>query len=197
MKKLFSLSILLLTAGFTFAQHMPTKSDNLLAPIRIKLSAGLYTSKDIYTNLEYGTNDVWGKNATATYFLSFSFFQHKKLEVGLGLGYQRGRRENQVIFQNGTYIDEERPVYFYTFMPELRLNWIQSEDGLFELYSGASVGITFVDEQNPDPSENDFFPIPAFHINGLGMSFGKTFTGFMEIGMGSRGLLSGGIAYRF
>lgn len=184
--------LLLLLCTVTQAQT----EENKLKLYRLDVSAGLYTSKDIYSSIEFNTNDTWGKNSTATYFLSTSFYKKKRTEVGLAFGYQKPDLEDRVIRgdngQNGS-ID----VQYYTIMPQVRFNWVTSDDNLFEMYSIFGFALTFVDETYTNDVDTDgFYPVPGAHVTGLGLRFGNKFGGFIELGFGTKGLMSGGLSYR-
>ncbi len=163
---------------------------------RLDVSAGLYTTKDIHASINFNTSDTWGKNSTATYFLSTSFYKKKKTEVGLAFGYQKPQLEDRVIRgDNGATgtID----VQYFTIMPQVRFNWVTSDDNLFEMYSIFGFALTFVDETYTNNVESDgFYPVPGAQVTGLGLRFGDKFGGFVELGFGTKGMMSGGLSYR-
>lgn len=186
--------IVLLLSICSLAQAQ--SEENKLKLYRLDVSAGLYTSKDIYSSINFNTSDTWGKNSTATYFLSTSFYKKKKTEVGLAFGYQKPNLENRTIIGNngatGTL-----DVQYYTIMPQVRFNWVTSEDNLFEMYSIFGFALTFVDESYTNEVDTDgFYPVPGAHVTGLGLRFGDKFGGFVEIGFGTKGMMSGGLSYR-
>lgn len=185
MKKLLALLIIAFVSSSLMAQGYESESESGL--LRFEATAGLYTTKDIRNNLEYGTNDVWGKNSTGSFFANVSFFRYKRTEVSFAFGYQEGKTE----------VTDEMDVVYYTFMPQARINWVTSSDRLFELYSTFGVGITSVNENDKTPANRDAsYMWPAFHINGIGMRFGDKFGFFMELGFGAKGLMSAGLSYR-
>ena len=183
MKKLLALLFLGLFASFSNAQDYESE----MGLLRVDATVGLYTTKDIRNNLAYGTPDVWGKNATTSYFVNISFFRYKKVEISVALGYQEGRTE----------IADQMDVDYFTFMPQTRFNWVTSPDNKFELYSSVGTGITSVRENDLSTFNNDAsYMIPAFHVNGIGMRFGDKFAIFFEAGFGSKGFMSTGLSYR-
>ncbi len=192
-KYAFYLTILLFSTGLVLQAQT---EDNKLKLYRLDVSAGLYTSKDIYYSIEFNTSDTWGKNSTATYFLSTSFYRKKRTEVGLAFGYQKPDLEDRVITGNNGATGT-MDVQYLTIMPQVRFNWITSEDNLFEMYSIFGFALTFVDETyTNDVRADGFYPVPGAHVTGLGLRFGDKFGGFVEIGFGSKGLMSGGLSYR-
>lgn len=197
MKKIAILSVILFFTTNVFAQGNEGESNGLNL-YRLDASIGLYTSKDIYTALKYGNHTVWGESSTATFFLSTSFYKHKRLEVGMAFGYQRPNLQDPNVFTPGNAAPAGvLEVEYYTLMPQLRINWVTSEDELFEMYSIVGFALTFVNEQYSNESgQNNTFPLPGGHATGLGIRFGKELGGFVEIGLGTKGMMSAGISYR-
>lgn len=175
-------------------------SESQLGFLRLEATAGLYTTKDIYTDLEYPTSSVWGKNARGTFFIGFSFFRYKKVEVGISAGYQKAYISNPITsYDNftGQSFQDNLDLTYLTFIPNVRCNWVTSPDSKFEMYSSFGLGLTNVREdyevQNSDDAS---FFIPAFDITGLGIRIGDTFGGFMEVGVGTKGLMRAGLSLR-
>ncbi len=183
---------LLLIGSISQAQS----GENKLKLYRLDVSAGLYTSKDIYSSIQFNTSDTWGKNSTATYFLSTSFYKKRKTEVGLAFGYQKPNLENREIRGNDGSVGSI-DVQYYTLMPQVRFNWVTSDDNLFEMYSIFGFALTFVDENYTNNVDIDgFYPVPGAQVTGLGLRFGDKFGGFIELGFGTKGMMSGGLSYR-
>lgn len=163
--------------------------------LRVNVMGGLYTTKDIHTAIVHQFGEgVWGTHNSFTYFMDFSFYRTDIIEVGISLGYQEaGLRHNtrDPFFNNDNLLS----IHYYTFLPQIRFNWIY-DDSIFELYSGVGLGLTMVDAQYRDRFSNGFYPLPAIHLNWIGMRLGRDFGGFMELGLGTKGLISGGISYR-
>ncbi len=196
MKKLLLLPVLLLVASTAFAQRQ-SETENKLNLYRVDVSAGLYTSKDLFTSIEFDNSAPWGKNSTFTYFLSTSFYKRRKTEVGMAFGYQKPNLEDPIVIINQPGPSSRLDVQYYTVMPQVRFNWVTSDDDLFEMYSIFGFALTFVDESySNNPEEDGFYPIPGAHVTGLGIRFGDTFGGFMEIGFGTKGLMNFGLSYR-
>lgn len=74
-------------------------------------------------------------------------------------------------------------------MPNLRITWVNSPG--FRFYSGFGLGLASV-------FTKDYFEaIPMININLFGFSFGRKIYGFMEYSVGSLGLISTGVGYKF
>lgn len=198
LKSVVAAMFLLVSLAPAFSQSGSNSKDGLNL-FRVEASAGIYTSKDVYTSFQFNNDVVWGSNSNPTFFISANFFRNKRIELGVGFGYQHAYLENEIFFRDfgPTPIEPVRQsVDYYTLLPQIRLNWFQSNDGVFELYSGAGFALTLVSEQYSNNEGETFYPIPGIHITGMGVRFGKKIGGFMEIGAGSKGFMSGGISYR-
>ncbi|WP_417603442.1 hypothetical protein [Owenweeksia hongkongensis] len=157
-----------------------------------------YTPSTTTTTIGWETSD----NSSPVFFADVSFFRYKKLEVGVNLGYQQ-LSTNKAFYGNpdpntGIYPLETVTIDVFSFMPELRINWLTAADGKFEMYSGASFGLSFLNEEHSvNTSENESYKQPTIHVNGLGLRFGDKFGGFLELGFGARGFMSCGLSYRY
>ena len=81
----------------------------------------------------------------------------------------------------------------YTIMPTLRFAWVRS--GIVQLYSGLGLGIG-VAHYDKLGSLNWRAGI-AYDLTFVGISVGRKFFGYCDLGIGSRGIFSAGIGYRF
>lgn len=198
MKKFLALLFITSLSGGAAKAQSSESSD--MGFLRLEATAGLYTTKDIFTDIEYPTSGVWGKNATGTYFLGVSFFRYKKIEVGISAGYQKAYISNPIYDYDpntGQNIEDDLDVTYLTFIPNVRLNWVSSDDNKFEMYSSFGLGLTSVKEDYDilNARDESYF-IPAFDITGFGIRLGDKFGGFMEVGFGTKGLMRAGLSLR-
>lgn len=197
MKKLLAL-LFISSLGVQIVKAQDS-NESQMGFLRLEATAGLYTTKDIRTEIEYPTTNVWGKNATGTFFIGFNFFRYKKLEVGISAGYQKAYISNPIwsYDNNGQGFSDNLDVTYLTFIPSARCNWVTSPDYKFEMYSSFGLGLTNVQEdyevQNSDDAS---YFVPAFDITGLGIRLGDKFGGFMEVGFGTKGLMRAGLSLR-
>lgn len=75
-------------------------------------------------------------------------------------------------------------------MPNIRITWVNKP--AFRFYSGFGLGIAAI-LAGSDSSD----AIPMININLLGFSFGRKIYGFAEYSIGSLGLISAGVGYKF
>ena len=92
---------------------------------------------------------------------------------------------------------------FITVMPSVKFNWLRKTH--FGLYSALSAGVMILsvscgdDVKAADPSAKDeTTPSFIFQATALGAEFGgAAFRGFIEAGVGEKGLLCAGLRYKF
>ena len=92
---------------------------------------------------------------------------------------------------------------FITVMPSVKFNWLRKKH--FGMYSALSAGMMFisvscndnakaVDKDAKDETLSTFI----FQATALGMDFGgEQFRGFVEAGLGEKGVLCAGLRYKF
>lgn len=70
---------------------------------------------------------------------------------------------------------------------------------IFQMYSGLGLGYTFrKDTYNPDigPEQTNNINHFNFQLTAVGVRFGKSLGGFMELGFGYKGILNFGLSYQ-
>lgn len=80
---------------------------------------------------------------------------------------------------------------YFSFMP--RIDYHYSNDPNVDVYSGLALGATYLQLQNWEESDRLLY---AFHINAIGIRFGRKVGGFLDIGFGMNGLVNGGVSLR-
>ncbi|MBR6015798.1 MAG: outer membrane beta-barrel protein [Prevotella sp.] len=92
---------------------------------------------------------------------------------------------------------------FITVMPSVKFNWLRKK--YFGMYSSLSAGAMFlslscdnnVKATDPDAKDETLVAF-MFQATALGMEFGgSAFRGFVEAGIGEKGLLCAGLRYKF
>ena len=175
----------------------------------LNLSAGVFSVNDEYItdferNDEFETSSTpWriSNNSTMPVFLDLDFFEYKKFQVSIGIGYQHLYTNQAIVdFDPATGLNsyEDVNLNMFMIMPDFRLNWVTSADRNFQLYSSFSFGLNFINEKHSVlREENDSYKHPSIQVTGAGVRFGDKVAGFMEVGIGSRGFLVFGISTRF
>ena len=91
---------------------------------------------------------------------------------------------------------------FITVMPSVKFNWLRKKN--FGMYSALSAGLMFASisvdgaAKNADPDAKDeTITNFMFQATALGLEFGGSIRGFIEAGVGEKGLLCAGLRYKF
>ena len=94
-------------------------------------------------------------------------------------------------------------INFYTLMTTAKFDWFRTRSDVFGMYSKVCVG-GFIGNFNKDfstlfdiPDRYRTFGFVAPHISLIGLEVGKSFSGFMELGVGMQGVVQAGIRARF
>lgn len=92
---------------------------------------------------------------------------------------------------------------FFTVMPSVKFNWLRKKN--FGMYSALSAGVMFCsiscndNAKTYDPNAKDeSLAAFMFQVTALGAEFGgSAFRGFVEAGVGEKGLFCAGLRYKF
>lgn len=91
---------------------------------------------------------------------------------------------------------------FITVMPSVKFNWLRKKS--FGMYSALSAGVMFSsvsvegEAKTADPDAKDETVTAfMFQATALGLEFGGKVRGFVEAGLGEKGLLCAGLRYKF
>ncbi|MBR0275692.1 MAG: outer membrane beta-barrel protein [Prevotella sp.] len=92
---------------------------------------------------------------------------------------------------------------FFTVMPSVKFNWLRKKH--FGMYSGLSAGVMILSvspndnaKANDPDAKNETLASFMFQATALGMEFGgQQFRGFVEAGIGEKGVLCAGLRYKF
>ena len=79
------------------------------------------------------------------------------------------------------------------FLPAVRFSYLNKK--YVTLYSGVSTGFLLNFER--ENGCTDVYFHPTFQLTAFGVSVGRKFFGFTELGLGYKGFIQGGIGYRF
>jgi hypothetical protein len=137
----------------------------------------------------FSKNDV---KYTGVPFLTYHFSANSRFGFGAAVGGYSSSGILQVTGDDvGTFKERN-----YIGAVELDYHWVMRPG--FQLYSGAGFGVryrrgTYV------TTETDAFNklLPTFHLNALGVRFGRTVGFFAELGAGYKGILSAGVNAQF
>lgn len=83
--------------------------------------------------------------------------------------------------------------HFFAIAPAIRFSWVNTK--YVTMYSGISLGVMFSLLQTQQTKSFDIDPF--FQLTSIGVSVGKKWYGFSELGIGAKGIVTAGFGYRF
>ncbi|MBC7554493.1 MAG: hypothetical protein H7257_10985 [Taibaiella sp.] len=152
----------------------------------ISVAYGYYSA---YSIVDHATNtNPAFSNSSGVGMLNYKYYLTKKVTIGMGFGYEN-------ISSWGSFLSFT-PEFTYTYYddPSNRIR--------VKFYGGASVGLTVFDDlfvyNNPYSYHTDESGVKLTgHVTPFGMRIGRKLGGFMELGLGYKGLFNFGMSYRF
>ncbi len=125
--------------------------------------------------------------------VSYGYRALKWLDIGATVSYV-GYYGNYYDSVQGDKSVAKLDVHYVTMMPFVRFNWCRRP--LYRVYSSVEIGARWAHEkQYTDAYENDV--LATGQVTFVGISVGRKFFGFAELGTGARGSLIGGVGFRF
>jgi hypothetical protein len=166
----------------------------------LSLSYGVLSSDqlaDIFTDiitivLTLGTFSKADQEFTGVPFLTYHYSANSRFGFGVAIGGYSSSGKLQILGDDvGTFRERN-----YVAAVELDYHWIMKPT--LQLYSGAGFGVryrhgTYVATESDTVDK----VLPAFHLNALGIRFGRNIGFFLEAGIGYKGLFSGGVNAQF
>jgi hypothetical protein len=145
----------------------------------IGLSYGYYSMFTLYNGAPFNTS-------SGTSSLNLRYYLNNAVTLGINVGYEN----------NSSYGS------FLTFAPECTFRYLDTRDNRIRvrLYGAAGFGLTvFNDNEANQPGHRDNTgpKLWGFQGTALGVRVGRKLAGFAEVGYGYKGLLNGGLSYRF
>jgi len=206
--------ISLIAAGLLLAMPFISSAQYAKGDQEFSLSYGRESGTDIIRGFQFNTTprlDHSSYNSaiskTGNIFASYSYFLTSRLAVGLTLGtefvsFNHYTNQDQplvgpVSYPAGTYranvttlAFELKPIYYNGRLVQLY--------GLFGV-GGRHYSEKMVSSDNLLISPSDNYTAPWFlntQWTPIGVHVGKTLSGFLEFGIGYKGLINGGISYK-
>lgn len=127
--------------------------------------------------------------------LAYAYTPKEKWHFGVAFSYSQTDYD---VANNGAKIGEQTNSY-YTMAAETSYSYLKKEK--LNLYSllgaGATVAKSEQSQNSTNTSEDSTDTIFNFQVTPFGISYGKQWGGFAEVGFGYRGILSFGAFYNF
>lgn len=203
MKKLLLLFLLSAMPAGVFAQEEPAvvRVRRPFTPQHeLRLTAGAYPLLPSMSDWEGCAAGIFHDRThrgpvytSGTWSLSYDYRFKKWFDLGLTLSYY-GEYSRSYSNRNSSPVGRNR-AHAVTVMPMARFTWLNRR--WVRMYSSLGLGATFgygrFDTEGSRP-ENAMI---AFQVTPVGISVGRSFFGFAEIGLGAQGALMMGVGYRF
>lgn len=164
-----ALLVLVLLSGGAFAQKGKGE---------IALGYGYYSSFTLYNGTPFNTS-------TGTPSISLRYYINNAVTAGLSVGFEN----------NSSYGS------FLTFAPEFTFRYMDTRNTRVRvrLYGAAAYGLTVFNDNQVAPGhvDNTGPKLWGFQGTPIGIRVGRKLAGFLEVGYGYKGLINGGLSYRF
>lgn len=208
MKKIILILAILFLGVYTNAQDTKNQISIGYGVVSIQgiADAELTILSDLFTDIfTLGTTKINSSSTgTGVIELRMKHFVGERVSIGIRMNYANYNHEDDITFTDGSTTTMKWYNRFITGMLDFNFYYIHKEG--FSLYSGIAVGGSFNQTEISNISnttnvgsndKTDNSTLFAFHVNGIGARFGKTFGGFVEAGFGYSGLMSGGLYLNF
>ncbi len=212
MKAYLQLTVFLFCSLPTQAQYLPHNQE-------ISIGAGIFSSEQIFDGTTIGflapTMKQYANTAvTGTWFAGYKFFLNRCLTVGVFAGVEKekgawiydnmmGKPDDWSSSTIGTFSRTA-----YTVALEMSFTYFDRED--VRIYSTIGAGAVYKREADvynstintyqsyPGYGSQTVYAVePTGYYSPLGLSFGGNLRGFFELGIGYKGIINGGICYKF
>ena len=169
----------------------------------IKHEVGVYygagSASDIFSTVTSVFAAAAGDQASFWGPIGVEYYYHISPVVGLGAvaSYAGCKAEDEKTRK------EDLTESFFTVMPSVKFNWLRKKG--FGMYSALSAGVMFCSiscndnaKANDSNAKDETLTTFMFQATALGAEFGgEQFRGFVEAGVGEKGLICAGLRYKF
>ena len=160
---------------------------------------GMLSISNVVSDITSAISAATGDKSSFFGPIGVEYYYHVTPAIGLGA----------VVTYAGCKVEDEKTKKydltenFFTVMPSVKFNWLRKKH--FGMYSALSVGAMFLtigcneNAKAADPNAKDeTFTVLMLQATPLGIEFGgEQFRGFVETGVGEKGIFSAGLRYKF
>ena len=206
MKKTTLLLLLLAVAALAPDYSFSQESPSLSRPNEIYAGYGALSLFYFTGNLDHNYNyedsyyhdyDNEDPSSPGTFFIGYNRQLNKIVSIGAVLSYMhtnntfKYRDYNTSVYYTGTNHE-----YLLTEITKVTFSYLNRPS--LKVYSGVGMGVTVdLNEATFEgTTQKDRKILPAGQLTFIGIRFGKAFGGFLEFGVGSNGIMQGGLSYR-
>lgn len=183
------------------AAMMATVSVNAQDDLKHEIGVfyGLGSASDLFSTVTSVISAAAGDQSSFWGPIGAEYYYHVSPLIGIGAvaEYAGCKAEDKKT------LEKDLTETFLTVMPSVKFNWLRKKN--FGMYSSLSAGAMFIsvkcndNAKNVDPNAKDeTATVFMFQATALGAEFGgEQFRGFIEAGIGEKGLLCAGLRYKF
>ena len=160
---------------------------------------GFDSASNIFSIVSSAISAASGDQSSFWGPIGLEYYYHVSPVVGVGAvaAYAGCKAEDEKTRKN------DLTESFFTVMPSVKFNWLRKKN--FGMYSAVSAGVMFCSvscndnaKANDPKAKDETLTTFMFQATALGAEFGgEQFRGFVEAGIGEKGLLCAGLRYRF
>ncbi|MDE7078101.1 MAG: hypothetical protein K2O55_05965 [Alistipes sp.] len=204
MKKLLLLLLLPLFPAALLAQEEAAaavrKREPFVPQHELRLTVGAFPILPSMFNWEGGFDGTFYDRThrgpvytSGTWSLSYDYRFKKWFDLGVTLSYY-GKYSRSYSNRDSSPVGRNR-AHAFTVMPVVRFTWVNSN--WVRMYSTLGLGATVSGGRFDYDSERFRNGFLAFQLTPIGISVGRSFFGFAELGLGAQGVFMMGVGYKF
>ena len=166
----------------------------------VSVSYGLYSGTQMIENLNISTDDLQSSNLvynTGNIFGTYRYYVSDAVSVGAAVGFQHYTYN----WSNYSNLDYSQNATYATFAGELK--WVTNDNEYFQFYHLFGFGTSYFTQHNYYPPGTGTAIADSkgltwnMQFSPVCFTFGKSFGGYFELGLGYKGLLNTGLFYTF
>ena len=160
---------------------------------------GVGSASNVLSFITYAYSAAAGDQSSFWGPVGLEYYYHLSPVVGLGAvaSYASCKVEDEKTRK------DDLTESFFTVMPSVKFNWLRKKN--FGMYSAVSAGVMFGSiscndnaKENDPNAKDETLAAFIFQATAVGAEFGgEQFRGFVEVGVGEKGLLCAGLRYKF
>ncbi|MGI6049105.1 MAG: hypothetical protein ACOYEG_14045, partial [Petrimonas sp.] len=189
--------ILVITAIFLSSNLMIAQNQTLsLGYGVVSTDQTIFTMSRIFTSIVYKVFEESYNFKSSSYTGPLTLSYHHTLERN-----ERFSFGGSLAYENAEFINTENGndafgYNAFTVAPEGKFKYLNPKNK-FNMYAVLGLGITFFSYNNYERNETDVLRHINLQFTPLGFEYGGNVKGFLELGFGYKGIISGGIAFKF
>ncbi|HCA06637.1 hypothetical protein [Chryseobacterium sp.] len=180
--------------------------------LSLLLASGLFSAQKIEVSASYGMSSMYGGSYGLSYDIANGIIPSSVSNgdgrspssmgvaiIGVAMYSENTKWRFGVDianeFFNNTSTAKEN---MFSVLPKVDYFWLKKEK--LGLYSGAGAGVNFVSNTYINQNNNqieDNYGMFAFNVTPIGVKYGGDLSVFLETNVGIKGIVQGGVSYRF